>query len=443
LPVKSCSTALFYDPDRPVFDEAWINPLLVRSPKGRPEVEYMFAERPRSLKAELAILGGLPAFDEPRYVGRPNLGSRDRFMDRMNALLDRRWLTNNGPLVQEFEARIASVLGVRNCVAVCNATLGLELLVGALGLKGSVIVPSFTFIASAHVLLSQGIEPIFCDVDPQTHLIDPEQVEASIRADTTGILGVHLWGRACNVDVLQEIAERRGLALLFDAAHAFGCSRGSRMIGGFGAGEVFSFHATKAINSFEGGAITTNDDALAAKLRLMINFGFSEHGHVIRHGTNGKMNEPCAAMGLTSLEAMDEIFDCNHRNHERYARGLCGVPGVALVDYGTTDMSNYHYVVLEIDEAQFGLTRDELFTVLAAENVQARRYFHPGCHRSEPYRSLPAYSHLSLPVTERLSDTVICLPTGTNMDFHAIDEVCRVITLASKAPHELLSRLRG
>ena len=402
----------------------------------------MFDEGTKLMKPDLAILGGLPAFNEPRYVGRPNIGDRDRFMDRMNTLLDNRWLTNNGPLVQEFEARIASILGVRNCITVCNATIGLELLVGTLGLRGSVIVPSFTFIASAHVLLSQGLEPIFCDVDPRTHLIDPAQVEALIRPDTTAILGVHLWGRPCDIDGLEEIAERRGLTLLFDAAHAFGCSRGRKMIGGFGAGEVFSFHATKAINSFEGGAITTNDDALAAKLRLMINFGFSDYDHVVSHGTNGKMNEPCAAMGLTSLEAMDEVFACNRRNHERYARGLCGVPGVSLAQYSTADLSNYHYVILEIDEARFGLTRDELCTVLLAENVHARRYFHPGCHKSEPYRSLPAYSDLSLPVTERLSNTVVCVPTGTTMDIRAIDEVCRIIALASKATPELLNKLR-
>lgn len=402
----------------------------------------MFDEGTKLMKPDLAILGGLPAFNEPRYVGRPNIGDRDRFMDRMNTLLDNRWLTNNGPLVQEFEARIASILGVRNCITVCNATIGLELLVGTLGLRGSVIVPSFTFIASAHVLLSQGLEPIFCDVDPRTHLIDPAQVEALIRPDTTAILGVHLWGRPCDIDALEEIAERRGLTLLFDAAHAFGCSRGGKMIGGFGAGEVFSFHATKAINSFEGGAITTNDDALAAKLRLVINFGFSDYDHVVSHGTNGKMNEPCAAMGLTSLEAMDEVFACNRRNHDQYARGLCGVPGVSLAQYSTADLSNYHYVILEIDEARFGLTRDELCTVLLAENVHARRYFHPGCHKSEPYRSLPAYSDLSLPVTERLSNTVVCVPTGTTMDIRAIDEVCRIIALASKATPELLNKLR-
>lgn len=397
--------------------------------------------RLKAREEDLAIWGGQPAFAEPLHVGRPNIGDRARLMDRIAGLLDRRWLTNRGPLVQEFEERVADYLGVRHCVATCNATVGLEVTAAALGLGGSVIVPSFTFIASAHALKRQGLDPIFCDVNPDTHLIDPEQVEALVRPDTSAILGVHLWGRGCDVDALRTVADRHGLHLMFDAAHAFGCSHEGRMIGGFGEAEVFSFHATKAINSFEGGAIATNNDALAERARLMINFGFADYDQVVALGTNGKMSEPCAAMGLTSLESRDAIFAHNRANYRRYAEGLASITGLSLVRYDSREASNYHYLVVEVDRDRFGLSRDELQHVLVAENVHARRYFTPGCHRSEPYRSLPAYAGLSLPATERLSERVLCLPTGTAAGVAEIDQICRIIALAGSASPAMLSHL--
>ena len=245
----------------------------------------------------LAIFGGKPAFEEPRHVGRPNIGDRAAFLRRMAQILDTRWLTNKGSFVQEFESRIASLVGVKHCICACNATIALEIAIRALGLSGEVIVPSFTFIATAHALQWQGIRPVFADIDLTTHNIDPEDVERRITPSTSGIIGVHVWGNPCAVEVLSEVASRHRIKLLFDAAHAFGCSHGSGMIGSFGDAEVFSFHATKFFNTFEGGAVTTNDDELAKKIRLMKNFGFAGYDNVIYIGTNGKMNEACAAMG--------------------------------------------------------------------------------------------------------------------------------------------------
>jgi dTDP-4-amino-4,6-dideoxygalactose transaminase len=382
-------------------------------------------------RKDLAINGGMPAFEQPLYVGRPNIGDRAALMRRIDDLLDRRWLTNNGPYVQELEAKVAALVGVKHCIATCNATVALEVAQSALGMSGSVIVPSFTFIATAHSLMRQGIEPIFCDIDPVTHTLDPARVEALIRPDTTGIAGVHLWGRGCDVQALEAIAQRRGLKLLFDSAHAFGCTHKGRMIGGFGDAEVFSFHATKAINSFEGGAIVTNDDDLAARIRLMINFGFADYDEVSYLGANGKMSEPCAAMGLTSIEAMDEIFTRNRENYAAYRRGLEGLSGASLISYDEAERSNHQYVVVEIDEVRLGLSRDALQQVLIAENVIARRYFYPGCHGSEPYRSLPQYQDLDLPVTDELCRTVLCLPTGTAVGETEIGEVCNIIRLAA------------
>ncbi len=230
-----------------------------------------------------------------------------------------------------------------------------------------------------------------------------EKVEALITAKTTGIIAVHLWGRPCDIDGLTEIARRRGLKLLFDSAHAFGCSYGGRMIGSFGDAEVFSFHATKFLNSLEGGAVTTNDSELAEKLRLMRNFGFTTYDKTQSIGVNGKMNEVSAAMGLTNMESMDEFIAINRGHYKQYQDQLAGLDGVSFALYDEQERSNYQYVVVEIDASKTGIDRDELLTILHAENVLARRYFYPGCHRMEPYRTLYPDAHLSLPQTEYLA----------------------------------------
>jgi dTDP-4-amino-4,6-dideoxygalactose transaminase len=391
---------------------------------------------------DLGIFSGRPAFAEPLHVGRPNIGNRATLMRRINDLLDRRWLTNDGPFVREFEQNIAASVGVRHCVCMCNATVALEIAIRALGLRGEVIVPSFTFIATAHALQWQEITPVFCDIEPRTHTIDPARAAALITPRTTGIIGVHLWGRACAVGDLADLARRRGLKLLFDAAHAFGCSLDGKRIGGFGHAEVFSFHATKFINTFEGGAVVTNDDELAAKMRLMRNFGFAGYDNVVYLGTNGKMPEVAAAMGLSSLEEMGAILEANRTNHLRYREGLAGLPGVTVLTSDDRETSNYQYVVLEIEARPGSVDRDALLRVLQAENVMARRYFFPGCHRMEPYRSLEPGAGQRLPVTEGVAGRVLVLPTGTTVDGSAIDTIVRVIRMAVKNGPELRERLR-
>lgn len=390
---------------------------------------------------EMAIFGAPPAFSQPLHVGRPNIASRERFLERTNEMLDRRWLSNNGPLVQEFERRIAGFLGVRHCICVCNATVGLELVIRAADLKGEVIVPSFTFIATAHALQWQEITPVFAEMDPATHNLDAAKIERQITPRTTGILATHVWGRPCPVAALAEIADRRGLKLLFDAAHAFGCSHGGRMIGGFGLAEVFSFHATKFLNSFEGGAITTNDDGLAGKLRLMTNFGFSNYDKVIHLGTNGKMTEVCAAMGLTNLEGIAELIASNNRNYDRYRAELQGLPGVSVIEYPAQEKCNFQYIVAEVDPSVASLNRDELVAVLHAENVLARKYFWPGCHNMEPYRSFHPHAGLLLPETERVSSRIIVLPTGQTITCAEIHTICSLIGQAMAEAPRIRARL--
>jgi dTDP-4-amino-4,6-dideoxygalactose transaminase len=323
----------------------------------------------------------------------------------------------------------------------CNGTVALEIAIRAVGLKGEVIIPSFTFIATAHALWWQGITPVFCDIDPVTYNIDPRKVEQMITPNTTGILGVHVWGRACDVDALTRVAHRNDLKLLFDAAHAFVCSHKGQMIGGFGDAEVFSFHATKSFNTFEGGAVVTDDDELAAKIRLMKNFGFSGYDNVIYVGTNGKMSEISAAMGLTSLESMESFVAMNHRNYKQYLKGFNGIPGVRLLCYDESEQYNYHFIVLEIDEEVTHISRDLLIKVLHAENVLARRYFYPGCHRMEPYRSYSPHAGLLLANTERIVRRVMALPTGETVGIGEIDQICDIIQYVVREGADISMRI--
>ncbi len=389
----------------------------------------------------LAILGSRPAFQEPLHVGRPNTGDRDLLLAHINGMLDRGWFTNDGPLVQEFERQIAELVAVKHCVAMCNATVALEIAIRALDLKGEVIIPSFTFAATAHALQWQELTPVFVDIDPETHNLDPDRIEALITPRTSGILGVHLWGRPCDADAIERVANRHGLKVLYDAAHALNCSYKGRMIGGLGSCEVFSFHATKFVNSFEGGAVVTNDDVLAKKLRLMRNFGFDGYDLVIYLGINGKMTEVSAAMGLTSLSAIDQIVAQNRSNYECYRRGFQELPGVSLIEYNPNERNNYHYVVLEVDPQTLPLNRDELVCVLQAENVLARKYFWPGCHRMEPYRSLQPGAGSLLPETERIAERVLVLPTGQAVSSSAIETICQIVRTACSRADEVRSRL--
>lgn len=391
-------------------------------------------------QGRLAILGGTPAFAEPLHVGRPNIGDRAALLRRIEDALDRRWLTNGGPLVEEFERRVAEMHGVRHCLAVTNATVGLQLAAHALGLTGDVIMPSFTFVATAHAMAWIGLRPMFVDVSADTHTIDPARVEAAITPQTSAVLGVHLWGRACEVEALEAIADERRIALLFDAAHALGCSHRGRWIGGFGDAEIMSFHATKVANAAEGGAILTNDDELAARMRVIRNFGFIALDQVVSLGTNAKMNELCAAMGLTSLDSFDEFVEVNRRNHAAYACELADLDGVDLVRFDPSEANNFHYVVAELSTAFVErLPRDDLVAALHAENVLARRYFSPGCHRVAPH----AMSAPALPVTEGLSARVVALPTGTAVGPSEIATIAAIVRGAVDEAPLVRERVQG
>jgi len=398
--------------------------------------------RKESIK-DLAIFGGTPAFPERLHVGRPNVPNRHRFISRINDILDTRWLTNRGVYVREFEKRLADLIGVKHCISMCNGTIALEIAARAAGIKGEIIVPSFTFIATVHAMQWQEIVPVFCDIDPKTGNIDPACVEKLITPRTSGIVGVHLWGRPCDIDGLNRIAQKYNLKLLFDAAHAFGCSYKGKMIGNFGDAEIYSFHATKIINTLEGGAVVTNNDALAEKVRLMQNFGFSGHDNVIYIGTNGKMNEISGAAGITALESLDDFISVNRRNYKHYREELAGIPGINVLMYDESEKCNYQYIIVDFDASVTKITRDLILQILHSENVLARRYFYPGAHRMEPYRSYFPNAGLLLPVTNMVVDRILSLPTGTAVDRPTISNICQIICFVVAHGKKITERLSG
>jgi len=395
----------------------------------------------KSIKSieNLAILGGTPLFSSTLHVGVPTLPNRESFSKRVDAIYQAKWLTNDGNQVKEFEQKVRSITGAKHAIATCNATIALELAVRALGFKDEVIVPSFTFIASAHSLSWQGIRPVFCDVKSD-HGIDVKKAEALITPRTTGILAVNLWGRPCDVEGLQDLAKRRGLKLLFDSAHGFGCTHRGKPLGGFGSAEVFSFHATKFINSSEGGAICTNDDQLAERLRYMRNFGFSGYDRADSIGTNGKMCEISAAMGNVSIEEMDKVIALNRSRYEQYRKHLTGLPGVSQLLYSEKEKNNYHYLVLDLDPERLLLTRDEVLSILLSENILVRRYFWPGCHRMLAYEK--ENRNVSLPVTDRIASGILVFPNGASVSVEEVDKICALLKLIVGNQEEICRKIR-
>ncbi|MBT8068257.1 MAG: DegT/DnrJ/EryC1/StrS family aminotransferase [Gammaproteobacteria bacterium] len=384
---------------------------------------------------DLAINGASPAFADPLHVGRPNIGERKALHDRLDEILDAAWLSNNGPQLQELENRLADRLGVGYCIAMCNGTVALEIAVRALEFSGEVIVPSYTFIATAHALHWQQIKPVFADIDPLTHNLEPASVNQLITPETTGIIGVHLWGRPAPIEELQEIADTHDLRLAFDAAHAFGCSYRGTPIGNFGECEVFSFHATKFFNTFEGGAVATNNPELAEKMRLMRNFGFAGYDNVVHPGTNGKMTEIQAAMGLVNLDSFDDFISTNKRHFHQYHSRLDEMSAFSLINYDDAEANNYQYLIVEMTE-EAGVDRDTVVDTLNAENVLARKYFWPGCHRMMPYRELQPNAGRDLPNTTRVAERVFSLPTGTGVDDKQIDLICDILAVACESRAE-------
>ena len=387
---------------------------------------------------QFAIFGAPPEFDEPLPVGQLYFPSWERYTSAFQGVFERQYYTNQGPLTEQLEDRLQRFLGVRHVVCVTNATIALMMVAEAMELSGKVILPAFTFVASVQSLTWTNIQPVFCDVDHATHQISVDQVAALIEPGVSAIMGVNLWGGSCDSKALAELAEANGIKLYFDSAHAFGCRVNDTPIGGFGSAEVFSFHATKVLSATEGGCISTNDDDLAARMKnIRSSYGAGRPVDVVKT-SNGRMSEAQAAVALMSLEDFPANQANNATLYEAYSDRLRNIPGLRLVRPFGASFSNYQYVVCEVDEIEFGLSRDLLLDVMKAENVIARRYFYPGLHCTLPYsREMPEYQN-KLTNTDKLCASCIQFPIGALVTLEKVERICALLSRV----HEAASMIR-
>ena len=366
-------------------------------------------------------------FDEPIYVTRPLLPPLEAVHARLAEIWEARWLTNDGPQHVRLTQAIAAYLAVPQVSLFNNGTIALLAAVRALGMRGEVITTPFTFPATPHAVSWSGATPVFCDIEPDTMTIDAAKVEELITPRTTGILAVHVYGIPCDVAALQAIANRRGLKVVYDAAHAFGTKINGTGIGNFGDASMFSFHATKLFHTAEGGALTTPKADTKAAFDHLKNFGILNQEEVDVVGINGKMNELQAALGLAVLDCVAGEVTRRQAIITRYREQLGGIPGLTLMPEPEGVESSCQYFVIRIDRAEFGTSRDVVFDSLKAHNVLARKYFYPLCTDYACYSDLPSAAPGRLPTASVVVDQVLCLPLYGTLPLTAVDTICDIV----------------
>ena len=363
-------------------------------------------------------------FDEPIYVTRPLLPPLEALHARLAEIWSARWLTNAGEQHERLGRAIRDYLDVPEVSLFNNGTIALLAAVRALGMRGEVITTPFTFPATPHAISWSGATPVFCDIDPVTMTLDPARVEALITPKTTGILAVHVYGIPCDVVALQSIADRYGLKLVYDAAHAFGTRINGVGIGNFGDASMFSFHATKLFHSAEGGALTCGSAASREAFDHLKNFGILNQEEVDVVGINGKMNELQAALGLAVLDCVPDELRRRQAIIARYRERLGGMTGLTLMPEPPGVESSCQYFVVRIDRQAFGCSRDVVFERLKTYNVLARKYFYPLCTDYACYRELPSSAPGLLPVATEVVGQVLCLPLYGTLPLTAVDAIC-------------------
>jgi dTDP-4-amino-4,6-dideoxygalactose transaminase len=369
-----------------------------------------------------AVLGGEPAFPDGLAFVRPSVPDLERVVARFSPSYERGMLTN-GALVREFEEQAAPRLGVAHVIAVSSCTAGLMLVLRALELEGPVVLPSFTFSASAHAVAWNGLEPRFVECDPASFQVDPASVQR--RIDGAGaVLATHVFGAPCAIDELDGIVAAAGVPLVFDAAHAFGSRHADRAIGGFGTAEVFSLSPTKVVVAGEGGVVATGDAALAEQIRIGRDYGNPGDYDTRFVGLNARMSELHAAIALESLSGLDARLVERRRVVDRYRNGLAELPGVAAQHVDPRDISTYKDFTVAIDDDAFGLSRDAVVDALRADGIDTRNYFSPPVHRQHSYRDVEPYD---LPVTDAVAGRVVSLPIYASLTDAQIDAVTRVL----------------
>lgn len=366
-------------------------------------------------------------FPEPIYVTRPLMPDLAKVMAKLQEVWDAKWLSNGGAQHKALEEQVRAFLEVPQLSLFNNGTIALMVAVQSLRLQGEVITTPFTFSATTHVLAWNNITPVFCDVDPQRLTIDPDRIESLITGRTSAILGVHVYGMPCHVDRIQQIADRHGLRVIYDAAHAFGTRIDGRGIGTFGDISMFSFHPTKLFHTAEGGALTYADPHLKQRIDLLKNFGIRNEFEVIMPGINGKMNELSAVVGLIVLDMVEDERARRRRIREQYARLLAGLPGISVLEIPEGVTHSEQYMVIRIDGSRFGATRDQAYDHLRAHNVFARKYFYPLTSDYPCYRQLPSARDDSLPNAKRASEEALCLPFYGELRTQDVAQICALI----------------
>ncbi len=363
----------------------------------------------------------------PINVTRSSMPGFDEYCDEIRELWDSRWLTNSGAKHQQFERDLQTYLGTQNVTLYCNGHLALEHLLTALDFpQGSeVITTPFTFASTTHAIVRAGLQPVMCDVDPVYYTLDPACLPALVTEKTVAILPVHVYGNLCDVDGIAAFAAAHGLKVIYDAAHAFGVTRGGVSAANFGDAAMFSFHATKVFHSIEGGMLSYRDGAIAQKLGSLKNFGITGTDAVGLVGGNAKMNEFSAAMGICNLRHLDDQIAKRGAAAARYRERLGNVPGIRLCPPQADTTPNYAYFPVVFDG--YTATRDEIFTRLAAGGITARKYFYPLTSTFDCYRAQPFYGAQATPVAARIAQQVLTLPLYADLTAADVDRICDVI----------------
>lgn len=360
-------------------------------------------------------------------VTSPLLPSLDDFIPLLKDIWDRKWITNNGHYHQMFEKALAEYLKVPYISVFTNGTLPLITALQAMRITGEVITTPYSFVATTHALWWNGIKPVFVDIDPKTCNLDPNKIEAAITPKTTAIMPVHVYGKPCDTVAIQEIADTYGLKVIYDAAHAFGVEVNGKSVLEAGDMSTLSFHATKVFNTIEGGALICHDAKTKDRIDHLKNFGFSDEVTVIAPGINSKMDEVRAAYGLLNLKQVDKAIEARHHVAIRYREALRGVPGITFMEDMPGVKHNYSYFPIFVNEKEYGMSRDELYFKMKAQNILGRRYFYPLISEFSTYRSLPSAAPENLPVAHKIANSVICLPMYHSLTDEDVDRVVACI----------------
>lgn len=364
--------------------------------------------------------------DNKIFVTQPLMPPLEEFIPYLEEIWENKWLTNAGPFHQEFEKKLAEYLGVEHLAPFANGTLALVTALQSLRITGEVITTPFSFVATAHSLLWNGIKPVFVDIDPKTFNLDPEKIEAAITPHTTAILPVHVYGHPCEVERIQKIADTYGLKVIYDAAHAFGVTYKGKSLLKHGDLSILSFHATKVFNTFEGGAIVCPDEKTKKRIDDLKNFGYAGEVTVVATGINAKMNEVQAAFGLLQLKYVDKAIEMRRQIDSQYRAHLSSVPGITCPPLPADTTYNYSYFPILVGK-EYPLLRDELNDKLRQHEIYARRYFYPLISEFPMYRSLPSAAPTNLPVAKKAADQVLCLPIYPELDNDSIKRITAII----------------